>query len=221
MSPARRAAALALAACCLPLAARADRTVGWRNAARCANAVCSVRGTVAVVEDDGPTYRLYFDDSDRSVRVILMRGWLVNWPNYLGQEIVATGKVGRFRDHLEMILLDPRSIELVGGTPTTTPEPSPTASVAPASPTASVAAPTSGPTAEPTIEPTSEPTSEPTAAPTAPPSPVPTAIPTSVATSLSTSVPSPAPATPADEVERLRERVRELEERLRRFEPQP
>lgn len=119
-----RTAAAVAAACCLGVAAPAAEIVDWRDAARCVGRVCAVRGTVALSEVDGPTTRLYFDPQQRDVRVLLMRGWLVTWPSYDGETIVATGKVDRFRDHVEMILLDPRAIEIVGGLP------APTASVA-------------------------------------------------------------------------------------------
>ena len=181
--------AAVVAACCLAVAARGAEIVDWRDAARCVGRICGVRGTVAVSEVDGPTTRLYFDPQERSVRVVLMRGWLVTWPSYDGQTIVATGTVDRFRDDVEMILLDPGDIEVVGGLPTPTPSAalSPTPSI-PLTATPSVSLPTATASA-------------------AVPTPVPTAVPTTM----------PAP-TAASEVEQLRERVRELEERVRELE---
>ena len=113
--------------------------------------MCSLRGTVAVVEDDGQSTRLYFDPQDRSVRVLLMHGWLVTWPSYDGQTIVATGKVDRFRDHVEMILLASEQHRGVGGRQRATAvrarrrpqrplSPSPTATVSLPSPTPSIVA---------------------------------------------------------------------------------
>jgi hypothetical protein len=164
--------------------------VDWRDAAQCVGRVCGIRGTVAVSENDGPSIRLYFDPERRDVRVLLMRGWLVTWPAYEGQTIIATGKVDRFRDHVEMILLDPRAIAVVGGLP------SPTHSVA-ATATPSVAPPET-PTAVPPETPTAVPPATPSVAPTAPP--------------------SVAPAQPGSEADELRQRVRELEQRVRELE---
>jgi hypothetical protein len=79
-----------------------------------------VRGTVAATENDGPSIRLYFDSQQRDVRVLLMRGWLVSWPHYEGETIVATGKVDRFRDHVEVMVLDPGSVAVLGPTPSPT-----------------------------------------------------------------------------------------------------
>jgi len=146
-----RTAAAVVAACCLGIAARAAEIVDWRDAGRCVGRVCAVRGTVALSEVDGPTTRLYFDAHERNVRVVLMRGWLVTWPSYDGQTIVATGKVDRFRDHVEMILLDPHDIEIVGGlpAPTASEPPTPTASVA-LSPSPQVPLPTATASVVPT-----------------------------------------------------------------------
>jgi hypothetical protein len=170
-----------LAACCGAVAAAAqEETVDWRDAARCVGRVCGVRGTVAVTETDGPTFRLYFDAEQRDVRVLLMRGWLVWWPSYTGATIVATGKVRRFRDHIEQIVLDPDDIQILAPGPADVP----TASSTPVpSPTAAGAAPV---------------------APLGAPSP-----PAFTA----------APPTPG-EVEQLRQRVRELEERVHQLESQ-
>jgi hypothetical protein len=157
--------------------------VDWRDAAQCVGRVCGIRGTVVETEHDGPSIRLYFDRERRDVRVLLMRGWLVTWPPYDGQTIIATGKVDRFRDHVEMILLDPRNVTIVGGEPAATP------SVA-ASATPSVAPPDT---------PTAAPPATPSVAPP-PPSPAPTA-PPSEAEEL------------RQRVRELEQRVRELEER--------
>jgi hypothetical protein len=114
-------AALGLA-CCMAVAALADdEVVDWRDAAQCVGRVCGVRGTVAATENDGPSIRLYFDSQQRDVRVLLMRGWLVSWPHYDGETIVATGKVDRFRDHVEVMVLDPSSVEVLSPTPSPTP----------------------------------------------------------------------------------------------------
>ena len=118
-----------LLVCCAAVTARAEETtVDWRDAALCVGRVCSVRGTVATVESDGPTYRLYFDPERRDVRVVLMRGWLVTWPNFEGHSIVATGRVDRFRDHVEQIVVDPNDVEILDPAPTPTAggEPTPT-----------------------------------------------------------------------------------------------
>ena len=112
-----------LAACCAAVAARAAETVDWRDAAQCIGRVCSLRGTVAVSDTDGPTIRLYFDEQQRDVRVLLMRGWLVTWPAYEGRTIVATGKVDRFRDHVELIVVNPNDVQLVDAAPSPSPTP--------------------------------------------------------------------------------------------------
>jgi len=118
--PATARAAL-LFLCCIAGAARAqDEVVDWRDAAHCVGRVCGVRGTVAAVEDDGPSIRLYFDAQQRDVRVLLMRGWMVTWPDYGGETIVATAKVQRFRDHVELIVLDPSNVTVLGPTPSPT-----------------------------------------------------------------------------------------------------
>jgi hypothetical protein len=168
----------------------AQDVVDWPDAAQCVGRVCGIRGTVVSVENDGPSFRLYFDAQRRDVRVILMRGWLVTWPAYEGQTIVATGKVDRFRDHVEVIVLDPRNVVIIG---------------AAASP-ASEPATTPPPSLSPTLSPTPAPTVQPTAAPT----PAATAEPTRAA--------PVSPSPPADETEQLRQRVRELEERVRELE---
>jgi hypothetical protein len=169
-----------------------EETVDWREAAQCVGRVCAVRGTVAVSEDDGPTIRLYFDAERRDVRVLLMRGWLVTWPHYDGATIVATGKVHRFRDHIEMIVLSPDNVEVLDGMPSAT-------STAESTPTAS---PASSPTWSFPAQPT--------------PTTASIATPTSRSEAVATAVPAPAPS--PGEVEQLRQRVRELEERVRELE---
>ena len=157
---------------------------------------------MVAVDNLGSSIRLHFDSERNGARVILMHGWLVTWPSYEGQTIVATGKVDRFRDHVEMILLDPESIAVLDGAPPSTPAPvaSPTLS---APPMPSETVPTSTvPPAPPSALPASTPTAVLESAPTAPP-----ALP-----------PTPAPATPLSETEELRRRVRELEERVRELE---
>ena len=141
------------------------------------------------------------DAQDRSVRVILMRGWLVKWPPYDGQTIVATGKVDRFRDHVEMILLDPRDVEVIGGAPTITPV---------------AAAPASTPTEPLPAETATEPQATATAT-----MPFPTSTPTIAVPTLAAprvAAPTVVPSPPLSEVEELRRRVRELEERVRELE---
>src|SRR6185295_15662445 len=96
-----------------------------QNAGACVGRVCALRGTVATAENDGPTIRLYFDAERREVRILLMRGWFVTWPQYEGATIVARGKVHRFRDHLEMIVLSPSDITVLDSLPLPTPSPGP------------------------------------------------------------------------------------------------
>jgi hypothetical protein len=118
-----------LFACCAAMAARAEETtVDWRDAALCVGRVCSLKGTVASEERDGPTYRLYFDVEQREVRVILMRGWLVTWPSFAGHTIISTGRVDRFRDHIEQIVVVPDDVQILDAAPTPTAggEPTPT-----------------------------------------------------------------------------------------------
>ncbi len=127
--------AAVLLACCVAVAAcrwrpkpLQDEPIAWRAAARCVGRVCAVSGTVAVTENDGPAIRLYFDPQQRDVCVLLMRGWLVTWPRYDGATIVATGKVQRFRDRVEVTVLDPSDVTVLGPLPSPTPSvgPSPT-----------------------------------------------------------------------------------------------
>lgn len=184
---ARIAAALAVAAL-LAVAAGAQETVDWRDAGTCVGRVCTVRGTVNAVKDDGPVIRLYFDPEQRSTYITLMRGWFVNWPDYGGHLIAATGPVDRFRDQVEMIVRDPDAIAVLDGP--LAPTPADTATAMP-----------------PTMTPTVAPTTAPTAAPTAIPTAVPTALP-----------PTAVPPTVSNEVEELRERVRQLEKRLHELE---
>ncbi len=97
----------------LPLAASAGtEPIDWADAETCVGEVCSVRGTVVDVKDDGTAIRLYFDEKRRDVCVTLVRSWLVSWPDYAGREIVANGLVRRFRDQTEVTVLDPGEITL-------------------------------------------------------------------------------------------------------------
>jgi hypothetical protein len=203
----RRLLALAFCLAALAVSGRSaadDETeiVDWHDAARCVGRVCGIRGKVVTVENLGSSIRLHFDSERSGARIILMHGWLVTWPSYEGQTIVATGKVDRFRDHVEMILLDPENIAVLDGAPPSTP--SAVASPTPAAPpTPSAPLPTSTvPPATPSAVPASTSTAVLEAAPTAPPA----------------APPPTAPATPLSETEELRKRVRELEERVRELE---
>jgi hypothetical protein len=109
---------------CAGVARAADAPIDWQNAALCVGQVCALRGTVVESENDGPTIRLFFD-AQRTVRILLMRGWLVTWPDYAGATIVARGKVHRFRDHVEMIVLAPGDITVLDALPSPTPSPGP------------------------------------------------------------------------------------------------
>jgi len=117
--------ALMLVCAAATVARGADEIIDWREAAQCIGRVCALRGTVALVEDEGPTIRLYFDRERRDVRILLMRGWLVTWPAYEGTTIVARGKVQRFRDHLEMLVTDPDDVTQLDVTPSPPPTPGP------------------------------------------------------------------------------------------------
>jgi hypothetical protein len=119
-----------LALLLLAAPALADEPIDWTEASTCIGRVCSIRGTVVEQEDGGPYYRLYFDAERRDVYVTLMRGWLVTWGDYVGQRIVATGPVDRWRESSEMILRTPDAIALldppaVTATPATDPSPTP------------------------------------------------------------------------------------------------
>jgi len=116
-----RVIALLLACCAAGAALAQDDIVDWRDAAQCVGRVCGLRGTVVATENDGPTIRLYFDAEQRDVRVLLMRAWLVTWPSYEGATIVATGKVDRFRDHVEAIVLDPGNVTVLSAATAATP----------------------------------------------------------------------------------------------------
>ena len=96
----------------------------------------------------------------------------VTWPQYTGQTIVATGKVRRFGDEIEVVAARPRDIVVAPGTP--------------------------GPATQ-------------TAVPTE-------AQPTPVATPVPQSQPTPTAASGDAEVERLRRKVEQLEERVRELE---
>ena len=115
----------------LAVPAVAEEPIEWTDAPSCVRTFCSIRGTVVAQEDGGPFYRLYFDAERRDVYVTLMRGWFVDWPNYVGQRIVATGPVDRWRESTEMILKTPDAIVSLDPPPTDTPAvvtPSPTPS---------------------------------------------------------------------------------------------
>ena len=199
MSAAR--ASLLLFACVAAAAVQAQEdVVDWRDAARCVGRQCGIRGTVVAIEPSGPSTRLFFDAADHSVRIILMRGWLVDWPPYVGRTIIANGKVQRFRDHIEMIVLDPRDIAVIGGEWTPSSE-SPPPTVPPTVPF---------PTAPP--RPVTPPRA---AAPIVVPPPV---LPPTVAAPVVSSPAVVAPTPTAGEVEQLRERVRQLEQRIEQLE---
>jgi hypothetical protein len=117
--------ALVLVCCAAALARGEEEVIDWGDATQCIDQVCALRGTVALVEEDGPTFRLYFDPERRGVRILLMRGWLVTWPRYEGATIIARGKLQRFRDHLEMLVTDPDDITLLNPTPSPPPTPGP------------------------------------------------------------------------------------------------
>lgn len=212
MSAAR---ALLLFACCAAAAVQAqDDVVDWGDAARCVGRQCGLRGTVVATEPAGPTIRLFFDVADHSVRVILMRGWLVDWPPYVGRTIIANGKVQRFHDHIEMIVLDPDDIAVIGGEPL--PSATGESTVAPTMVAPTMAAPTPPPTVAPTEVPTfiaPPPVVPPTVVP-------PTVVPPTVVppTVVPPTVVPPAPTPTANEVEQLRQRVRELEQRIEQLE---
>jgi hypothetical protein len=108
---------LSTAACAAPLATE------WQRAADCVGEICAVSGSVASVEESAGAIRLYFDDARRDVRVNLVRGWLVSWPDYRGRAIVATGPVRRFREFVEITVHDPAAIQVAGDPPAATPAP--------------------------------------------------------------------------------------------------
>lgn len=110
------AALLGLATAFSGAASAADE-VDWHDAASCTGRVCSVRGRVAEVADDGSAVRLYFDRERRDVCVTLVRSWLVAWPDYAGREITATGPVRRFRGLTEVAVRDPGAVRVDGGPP--------------------------------------------------------------------------------------------------------
>lgn len=155
----RAASAVVLLTCGATLAAAGGEgpVVDWHDAAACVGRVCAIRGTVAEVEVAGPTHRLYFSTGDRTVRIVLMRGWLVTWPDYDGRTIVATGTVDRFQDHVEMIVRDPSRVVVEDSTTEL------------ASPPATIAStPAPRPAAASPAEPSQTPEPLATATPTAP-----------------------------------------------------
>jgi hypothetical protein len=148
---------------------RADAAapIDWRDAAQCVGHTCALRGHVVAQRDEGAVIRLSFDEARPDVSVLLVRSWSVTWPSYAGHDVVATGKVRRFRDQVELVVREPSAIEVIDAAPST-------------------------------------------AVPTPP-------LPTPTAASASTAAPAPAPAGEA-EVERLRQRVHELERRVHELE---
>ncbi len=96
-------------------AARAQDPIDWHAASTCVDKVCAVAGTVAVAEDDGAVIRLFFDAERRDVAVVLLRAWFTTWPHYVGQEIVATGHVQRFRQRTEIVVRTPGAITVRTG----------------------------------------------------------------------------------------------------------
>lgn len=184
----RSAAAALLAALSCTVAAGQD-SVDWQEAASCVGRVCGVRGTVAAAENEGPVIRLYFDAARRDVYVTLVRGWFVDWPDYAGHAILATGPVDRFRDQIEIMVRDPDGITVLDAPLTATPLPD--------TPTPPAATPTAP---APTI-----------AEPTAP-------IPTVAAPTVPAPPTVAVPPAVESETEQLRQRVRELEERVRQLE---
>lgn len=190
----RSAAAALLAAWCCGSVAAAQDTVDWQDAATCIGRVCGVRGTVAEAQNEGPVIRLYFDAARRDVYVTLVRGWFVDWPDYAGHAILATGPVDRFRDQIEVMVRDPDGITVLDAPLTATPLPDTPTPLA-ATPTAP--APTA---AEPTV-------AQPTAA-----------VPTVAAPTIPAPPTVAVPPAAENETEQLRQRVRELEERVRQLE---
>src|SRR5262249_24109738 len=96
-----RAAAVLLGIAFVSARASAAERVDWHEAARCAERICTVRGTVASQEDEDGVIRLYFDRTRRDVSVLLVRSLFVTWPSYVGRDIAATGEVRRFRNEVE------------------------------------------------------------------------------------------------------------------------
>jgi hypothetical protein len=129
---------------CAATVAAAAETVDWREAARCAERICTVRGTVAAQEDEDGVIRLYFDPSRRDVSVLLVRSLFVTWPSYVGREIAATGEVRRFRNEVEVVASTLRAVAIVGAAPS-----APSAPAAEPTPT-DAPAPTGGPPPSPT-----------------------------------------------------------------------
>jgi len=192
-SPHRIAGAVAGAVLGVCTLAAAQDSIDWRDAASCVDRVCSIRGTIVDQKDDDPVIRLYFDASRREVYLTLIRGWFVTWPDYVGHAIVATGPVDQFQGATEMILRTPDSVAVLD---------------APFTPTA----PEATATVAPTLTSTPPPTAVPTLAPTGVPTLVPATAPPAVA------VPPPVATQQTEEVDQLRQRVKELEERVHQLE---
>lgn len=167
-----RIAGIALAVVCLAAPIVALETLDWHQAADCVGRICGVAGTVAAQEEADGVTRLYFDPERRDVSVLLVSSLSVTWPQYTGQTIVATGKVRRFGEQIEVVAARPRDIVTAAGTPA------------------------------PPMQ-------------TAPPTQVP---PTSVASQIRQAEPTPGAVTDEAEVERLRRKVEQLEQRVRELE---
>jgi hypothetical protein len=168
-----RIAGIALVVTCFAPALPAFETLEWQRAADCVGRVCGVAGTVVAQEEADGVTRLYFDAGERNISVLLVSSLFVTWPQYVGRTIVATGKVRRFGDEIEVVASRPRDIVTAPGTP--------------------------GPSTQAQVPAQAQPTPAATQAPPSPPAPT-------------------GAASDDAEVERLRRKVEQLEERVRELE---
>jgi hypothetical protein len=119
----RRTVLLVSVVCCLIDRAAGQDVVDWPDLSRCVGRTCSVRGRVVEQREEGPVIRLYFAAERRDVYVTLMRGLLVTWPSYAGHDIVATGRVDRFRGDIEMLIENPHAVAILDPATPTPPAP--------------------------------------------------------------------------------------------------
>ena len=115
----RAGVAVLLLITCSAITATAQEITDWRDAGRCVGRVCAVRGRIAATEIRGNVVRLYFDAVKRDVSVVLVRGWLSDFPEhpddyYRGNEVIATGPVRRFHDQIEIVSRAREDVQLVG-----------------------------------------------------------------------------------------------------------
>ncbi len=103
----------------LLLGAAAAWAAGDRSEGPAGGEARVVTGTVRRASADGNAVTLAFDDDPTSVRVILLRGWVDDFPHdpvryYLGKTVQVHGSVTYFKDTPEIIVRDADDLVVVG-----------------------------------------------------------------------------------------------------------